>query len=159
MEVSEFLAEHKAAIVGGAATALAGRHLRHYEDLGHEASTARLAALFDCVVDGARRKNLVPILVYAERVATERHETGFDFVEVQAAFNLLEEAIWRQMLAGYPQPELPTALGMVATLFGAAKDKLASTYLSLATEKHVPTLDLQSLFRGTQNTGGGANQP
>jgi hypothetical protein len=51
------------------------------------------------------------------------------------------------------------ALGIVATILGAAKDKLASTYLSRATEKHVPSLDLAALFRGTQNTGGGANQP
>jgi hypothetical protein len=48
---------------------------------------------------------------------------------------------------------------VVATILGAAKDRLATTYLSRATETHVPTLDLTALFRGTQNTGGGANQP
>jgi hypothetical protein len=70
--------------------------------------------------------------------------------------NLVEEAVWRAMLAAYPQTELGHALGLVATLFGAAKDRLASTYLSLATQKHVPSLDLRGLFTGTQNTGGGA---
>jgi urease accessory protein UreF len=115
-------------------------------------------ALFDHVVEGAQTRDLVPILGYAEQIGKQRYESGFEFIEVQSAFNLLEEAVWRAMLAAYPQAELGVALGVVATILGAAKDRLASTYLTLATETHVPSLELGSLFRGTQNTGGGAGE-
>jgi len=156
IDPSEFLAAHAGEIIETSMQSMAKRHLEHYHRLGHEASMGKLRDLLNKVIDGSRRRNLVPILAYAEKVGTERYESGFEFVEVQSAFNMLEEAIWRAMLASYPQAELGEALGLITTLFGAAKDRLATTYLSLATEKKVPSLDLQVLFRGTQNTGGGA---
>jgi urease accessory protein UreF len=158
MDLSDFLAARAGEIVNEAVAAMAARKLEHYERLGGEATAARIRALFDHVVDGARTRDLIAILGYAEQIGKQRYRSGFEFVEVQSAFNLLEEAIWRAMLASYPQPELGLALGVVATVLGAAKDRLASTYLSLATETHVPSLELGSLFRGTQNTGGGAGQ-
>jgi hypothetical protein len=102
-----------------------------------------------------RCRHLDAVTQYAERIGNERFESGFDFVEVRSAINFLEEATWTKMLASYPQAELGHALGLVATLVGAAKDTVASTYLTRATNTHVGSLDLQSLFRGTQNTGGG----
>ena len=109
------------------------------------------------MIEAAHSRNLSAILGYAERIGTERYESGFDFVEVRSAFNLLEEAVWRAVLDGCPAHEHGAALGVVATIRGAAKDRVASTYLSLATERHVPTLDLAALFGGTQNTDGGAH--
>ena len=158
MDLGEFLADRAGAIVNEAVAAMGSRRLDHYERLGREATAARVRTLFDHVVDGARTRDLVLILDYAEQIGKQRCDSGFEFVEVQSAFNLLEEAIWRAILASYPQAELGVALGVVATVLGAAKDRLASTYLSLATRTHIPSLDLGSLFRGTQNTGGGAEQ-
>ena len=158
MDLSEFLGARGDEIVKEAVAAMAARRLEHYERLGREATAARVRALFDHVVEGAQTRDLVPILGYAEQIGKQRYESGFEFIEVQSAFNLLEEAVWRAMLAAYPQAELGVALGVVATILGAAKDRLASTYLTLATETHVPSLELGSLFRGTQNTGGGAGE-
>jgi hypothetical protein len=156
MDTSRFLTARTEPIIDAALAALARRRLTHYERLGLEASKRKLRDLFDRVVEGAQTRNLGPVLAYAEQVGNERYESGFEFVEVRSAFNLLEEAIWHAILEDCPAAEQGTALGMVATVLGAAKDKLASTYLSRATETHVPTLDLAALFRGTQNTGGGA---
>jgi hypothetical protein len=156
MDPSNFLATHADQIIDSAMQAMSMRRLSHYERMGHDAAAAKLRDLLDRVIEGAHTRNLIPILTYAEHIGNERYQSGFDFVEVQSAFNLLEEAIWRAILEGCPASEQVGALGVVATLLGAAKDKLASTYLSLATESHVPSLDLASLFRGTQNTGGGA---
>jgi hypothetical protein len=150
MDLSEFLTARAGEIVGQATTAMEARRLEHYERLGRVATAARMRALIEQVIEGARTRDLVPILHYAEEIGKQRYESGFEFVEVQSAFNLLEEAIWRAMLASYPQAELGEALGVVATVLGVAKDRLASTYLSLATETHVPSLDLSALFRGTQ---------
>jgi hypothetical protein len=159
MDPSSFLAARADQIVDAAMAAIAARHLPSYERLGAEASARKVRDLLGHVIDGARTRNLVPILAYAEQVGNDRYQSGFEFVEVQSAFNLLEESIWLAILYACPPAEQGAALGLVATLFGAAKDKLASTYLSLATETHVPSLDLSSLFRGTQNTGGGAHNP
>ena len=155
MDLHAFLTQHADAIVGHATDAIATRKLKSYLKVGTEISRGKLRALFDRVVEGVQTHRLDPVVEHAERVGKERYESGFEFVEVQSAFNLLEEAIWNEMLAEYPAQEMGVALGMVATLLGAAKDRLACTYLSLATHAHVGTLDLQSLFRGTQNTGGG----
>jgi len=157
MNLDEFLASRADAIVGHAVAAMSTRKLVSYTKLGEADAGRKLRALFDRVVEGARTHHLEGVIEHAERIGTERYESGFEFIEVQSAFNLLEEAIWVTMLAEYPRDELARALGVVATLLGAAKDRLACTYLSRATESHVATLDLQSLFRGTQNTGGGTS--
>lgn len=159
MDPGSFLATRTDTILGSAMAAMAKHHLVHYERFGRDAAARRLRDLFDRVVEAARTHNLGHILAYAEQVGTERYESGFEFVEVRSAFNLLEEAIWRAILDGYPPAEQGAALGVVATVLGAAKDKLAATYLSRATQTHVPSLDLAALFRGTQNTGGGAHNP
>ena len=156
MSVSDFLVTRSDEILHTAVDGMSARRLESYERLGRDESTRRLRALLDLVIDSARTRDLVPILEYAERIGHERYRTGFEFIEVQSAFNLLEEALWRALLSGYPQAELAEALGVISTVLGAAKDKLASTYVSLATGNHVPSMDLNALFSGTQNTGGGA---
>ena len=85
---------------------------------------------------------------YAETVARERYEGGFDVFEVQTAFNVLEEATWRHVVASVDPAGLGEAIGVVATVLGAGKDTLARTYVALATKRHVPSLDLTALFRG-----------
>lgn len=149
IDLGTFLAARAEEIVAAAAAAVARRHLDHYERLGRDETARRLRELLDRVIEAARSRNLSTILGYAERVGTARYDSGFDFVEVRSAFNLLEEAIWRAILDGCPADAHGAALGAVATILGAAKDRLASTYLSRATERHVPTLDLTALFGGT----------
>lgn len=156
MSVNDFLSPRADTILAHAVASLGARRLPSYEQIGAEASAERLRAFFLRVVECARTRDLVPLLEHAERVGRERYASGFEFVEVQSAMNLVEEAVWRELLTGYARAELAEALGVVSTIFGAAKDKLATTYLSLTTGKHVPSLDLAALFRGTQNTGGGA---
>lgn len=153
MELHAFLTEHADAIVDQATSAVETRKLVSYLKLGREKTEQRIRELFEQVIEGVEHQRLDPVVELAERVGKERYESGFEFVEVQSAFNLLEEAIWNTMLSEFPQAELGVALGMIATLLGAAKDRLACTYLSLATKGHVGSLDLHALFKGTQNTG------
>jgi hypothetical protein len=47
-----------------------------------------------------------------------------------------------------PPEDLAEAIGLVGTVFGAAKDALARGYVSLASHHHVTSLDLSALFRG-----------
>jgi hypothetical protein len=90
------------------------------------------------------------MLSYAEQVAEERFNAGYDLSEVQTAFNTLEEATWSRVFAELEPAEFAQALGLVSTVLGAAKDALARTYVSLATNAHAPSLDLHALFEGTE---------
>ena len=69
--------------------------------------------------------------------------------EVQTAFNVLEESMWRHVVAEVPTDELVESLGLLSTVLGVGKDVLARTYVSLASHEHVTSLDLRALFEGT----------
>ena len=131
-----------------AVDALGRAHLKHYEVSGPELARRRLNDLFDLVVECLAKKALGPIWQYAQRVAEERFDAGFDNAEVQSAFNVLEEAIWHVVLARLPADDLLEAAGLVGTIIGAGKDTLARTWVSRATSQHVPSLDLTALFEG-----------
>jgi hypothetical protein len=153
MELHLFLESRADLIVNRAVDVMSERSLPSYMRLGREDAFRKLRQLFDVVVEGARTRHLDSVVEHAERIGNERYESGFEFVEVQSAMNLLEESIWTSMLSDYPPGEVGSALGIIATLLGAAKDRLACTYLTRATSTHVGSLDMQSLFKGTQNTG------
>jgi hypothetical protein len=69
---------------------------------------------------------------------------------VQAASNTLEEATWSRIFAELQPPQFAEVLGRVSTILGAAEEALARKYVSLATNTHSPSLDLQALFAGTE---------
>jgi hypothetical protein len=126
-------------------------HLTHYEASGSEASGRHLSDLFDLVVECLAKRTLAPITQYANNVAEERFNAGFNIAEVQTAFNVLEEAIWRVVIARLPTQELLDSAGLIGTVLGAGKDALARTWVALATSQHVPSLDLTALFEGRAN--------
>jgi RsbT co-antagonist protein rsbRD N-terminal domain len=150
VETTEFLIHEREAIVEAAEAALARMHARHYESAGASEVRQRLGALYDHLLDALRSRDLGPIVAYAEQVARERFNAGYDLSEVQTAFNALEEATWSRVFAELQPTQFAEALGLVSTILGAAKDALARNYVSLATNTHAPSLDLQALFAGTE---------
>lgn len=147
-DVLEVLTQERDAIVGNAATALEGSGIHHYAEAGPEAARSRVERLYALVVESVSERDLVPMVEYATEVARERFEAGFDISEVQAGFHLLEQAIWSKIIEAVEPADLAEALGLVGTVLGAGRDALASTYVSLASDQHVPSLDLSALFRG-----------
>ena len=153
MDTAEFLNHEREAIVDAAEVALARTHARHYESAGANEVRHRLQALFDHVLDAVRSRDLGSIVAYAEQVAHERFNASYDLSEVQTAFNALEEATWSRIFAELEPAQFAEALGLVSTILGAAKDALARNYVSLATNAHAPSLNLQALFAGTEGRG------
>jgi hypothetical protein len=151
MDLVEVLSEAKAEVLDEAAQGLARSHLGHYEASGLEEQRRRLEALFDVVIDSLKSRELLPVVGYAEQIAHERFNSGFGVGEVQTAFNVLEEAMWRRVTATIPAEELAESLGLLTTVLGVGKDALARTYVSLASHEHVQSLDLRALFSGTGN--------
>jgi hypothetical protein len=72
---------------------------------------------------------------YIEKMARQRFLSGFELQEVQTAFNVLEECIWKQILVTIPPSGQADALSLVSSVLGSGKDTLARTYVSLASEK------------------------
>ena len=150
MEISAFLETQKDDIIGAACTAMDRSHLEHYERDGADKTRQRVATLYTLAKRCVKDRNLSPMIVHAEQIATERFNAGFDLWEVQTAFNVLEEAIWLRIFRSFPPAELAQTLGLVSTVLGAGKDSLARKYVSLASKTKVPSLNLQSLFSGAE---------
>lgn len=149
MTLHDLLHNHAADIVAEAEEALQRARLRNYEKSGRENTHQRLKALFVLTARAAKERNLGPMIAHTETVASERFEAGFDLWEVQTAFNVLEEAIWVRVLRELPPTEFAEALGLVSTILGVGKDTLARRYVSLATKTKTRSLNMQSLFTGT----------
>ena len=58
--------------------------------------------------------------------------------------------MWRQVVVGVPPAEFAGGIGLLSTILGFGKDALARRCVSLASQRHVPTLDLSALFAGTE---------
>ncbi len=149
MDTTGFLTREREAIVRAAEDTLAGLHERHYEAAGSATVRERLDALYDQLVDAVGTRDLTAVVAYAKLVARERFDAGYDLSAVQVAFNTLEASTWSRILALLQADELAEALGLVSTVFGAAKDALGREYVSCATRARAPSLDLRSLFAGT----------
>lgn len=148
MGLVELLEREEEQIVAEAAEALTRSNLIRYREVGEAARHERLSALYRFTLQSIRQRNLVPIIEHMTRVAEERFHAGFAIREVQVAINVLEEAIWNHVVSVTPPDELAEALGLTTTVLGAAKDALARTYVSLASETKAPALDLSALFGG-----------
>ena len=142
------LETQREAIVAEALQELTRRRQPHYEASGPEVSERRLRTLFDLAVESVRSRSLVGIVRHSEQVARERFEEGFDFREVHAAFNALEEAIWKHAFSDIPPEGLAESIGLAATVLGAGKEALAAEYSALASQRKARSLDLSRLFEG-----------
>jgi hypothetical protein len=149
MTVEELMTRQRAEVLEEAFSSLERAHAVHYDRSGEAVTRERLAELFDVVVGALRDRELGTVSRYCESLAEARFRAGFGVAEVQTAFNVLEEAMWRRVVDGVAPAELSEAIGLLSTILGFGKDTVARTYVSLAAERHVPSLDLSGLFAGT----------
>ena len=149
MHLIELLQDHREEIVDAAFHAMKRTHLKHYEEMGESKTYERLHILHGLLVRCVAERNMGPMIAHAEAVGQERYTHGFDLYEVQTAYNVLEESIWVRVLKDLEPLEMAQALGLVSTVIGAGKDALARTFVSLASKSKAPSLNLHSLFAGT----------
>jgi len=122
----------------------------HYHAMGEGPTRAYLAELCALVVDGVAAREAVHMVQHAEGIAEERFLAGFDLSEVQAAFNALEQAMWRQIAAVEEPGELLASVGVLSSILGAGKDALARVWVNLASHRHAPHVDVDALYGGTE---------
>ncbi len=151
MNLYELLHRNSSEILSEAFEAMNRARLKSYAEAGPEHTHSRLKALLALTQRAVKEKNLMPMLAHAETIAAQRHSAGFDLWEVQTAFNVLEEAIWKRIIKDLPPDQFAEALGLVSTVLGAGKDALARSYVTLASKSKSPSLNMQSLFAGTES--------
>lgn len=122
--------------------------LRTYKKAETEITKRKLSTLYNKLSQCTSEKSILPMVNYAEKIAEQRYDDGYDLYEVQTAINLLEEAIWKRIFKKFKGEELEKFIGLVSTILGAGKDALARKYVSLATKTKLPTIDVNALFRG-----------
>lgn len=148
MNLNDLLKRDGEAIVAEAVDIVNRTRLQHYAEAGAGESEQRLRKLFELLRQCIRERNLVPVMDHMRWVAAERFNAGYEIREVQTAVNVLEETVWKHVVEQTPPEQLAESLGLVSTVLGAAKDSLAREYVSLATDKKAPTLNLSALFEG-----------
>jgi hypothetical protein len=151
MDLIKLLESHTDKIITDAYNSVCKDKLKGYSKVGKEKTKAKLSDLFKKVLQCVKKKELIPMLSYTEKIAKERCASGYDLFEVQTAINSLEVAIWSIIFKEVKPEKLAEYLGLISTVLGAGKDNLARTYVSLATKSKAPSLNLQNLFAGSES--------
>ena len=165
--ISAVLADARDRVVGEALAALNER-----DQAGCLASSPAerrqdMEHLFELIQRCLNEGHCEPIIGPSQRMAADHFANGIEIAEVQAAFTVLENVLWRQLadaLSGDDQ-RLET-LRLINVILGAGRDALARTYVSLAS--HAGPLQGQPLpglvpppggaeTGGTSETGTGGN--
>jgi len=152
MDLHKFLEQHSHDILQEASDAVTRCRLKNYEKVGAEQVHPRLRALYVLTSRAVKDRNLGPMVQHSETIGRERFTAGFDLWEVQTAFNVLEEILWTRIIKEFPAAEYAEALGLVSTILGTGKDTLARIYVALASKTKAPSLNLRSLFTGTDGS-------
>ncbi len=149
--IDDLLRDDEPAILDEAGPTIA--RLEHYGRDGTDATRRRVEALYRHVARAVRARDLDDLLSHAARIARERFEAGFDLGEVEAAFEMLEDAISRRALARLTQGELAWGLGLVGTALAHARRELGRTFISLAPAPRPGTVDLTAVFKRSEPRG------
>jgi hypothetical protein len=146
MNLTELVRENADDLVSGAVAELHQARLRHYEEEGIDAAHERLTTLLDQTLRCLEAHRADPIIDWATRIGHDRFAAGYDLFEVQTAINVLEEALWKRILSSVGPEDLAHALGLINAILSMAKDTLARTYVSLATNRVAPPVNIKELW-------------
>jgi hypothetical protein len=150
IDVATFLEDRAETILDAARQAVQRRALGRYEADGIELTTDRLRILFDLAVRCARRQDTQPVQDYAAQIGFARQRAGYELAQVQSVINVLEEQMWKAVIDGVPPEHLGYALGVVSTILGVAKSRMAVAFLDATGSKPTRSLRLDYLFGGTE---------
>lgn len=146
MDLAELIREKADDLVKAAVAELHQARLKHYEAEGRQSTYERLTALLAQTLRCLEEHRAEPIIDWATRVGRERFAAGYDLFEVQTAINVLEEALWKRIISSVGPEDLAHTLGWINAILSMAKDTLARTYVSLATNRAAPPLDNTQLW-------------
>ncbi|HEY6316206.1 MAG TPA: methylmalonyl-CoA decarboxylase [Streptosporangiaceae bacterium] len=99
--------------------------------------------LFHLVLRCMRAGRAEPIIRPSERIAAHCYAAGIDLAEMQEAFSVLAEVLWRHLADAPADEQLVQALGLLHAIVGEGTDAMARIYVALDT-RHRHGQDEQS---------------
>jgi hypothetical protein len=87
VSVEDLLSQGRTEALDEAFAVLERCHVVHYESSGEDFARERLAELFGIVTAALGDREQAPVCRYAEGVAEQRFEAGFEILELQSAFS------------------------------------------------------------------------
>jgi methylmalonyl-CoA decarboxylase len=132
VEASDVLASAEDRVVGEAVAALAQRDQAQLHSPGSEERRHNVRQLFRLVLRCVREGRAEPIIRPSEQIAAHCFAAGIDLAEMQEAFSVLAETLWRHVTGALAGDQRVEALGLVNAIVGAGKDAQARTYVALA---------------------------
>lgn len=136
LQISNMLKNKSREIIEEANKVLVRIPLKHYEGSNVKKNHERLTNLLSYTSVSLQRKNLTPMIKYAQQIAKERYKDNFDLQEVQIVFNVLEEIIWKKITDEIEPIDYPEAFGLASTILGAGKEAMAVQYFLLAGKRN-----------------------
>ncbi len=89
--------------------------------------------LFRLVLPCVRAGRAEPIIKPSERIAAHCYAAGIDLAEVQEAFDVVAEVLWRHLVGALAGEQLVQALGLLNAVIGEGKNAMARIYVAQAT--------------------------
>ena len=119
-------------MIDEAVAALAQRDQADQQSPGPDGRRRDVRQLFRLVLRCLHAERAKPIIRPSEQIATHCYAAGIDLAEIQGAFDVLAEVLWRHLAGALADEQLVQALGLLNAIVGAGKDAMARTYVALA---------------------------
>jgi len=132
VDASAVLARAEDRVIDEAVTALAQRDQARDGSPGPDERRRDVRQLFRLVLHCVHAGRAEPIIRPSEQIAAHCYAAGIDHAEVQGAFTVLAEVLWRHLADALTGEQLVQALGLLNAIAGAGKDAMARTYVALA---------------------------
>lgn len=149
VDVYDLLDSKTTEILDEALNTVRTAHFTHYESWGEDLTRKSLGDLYEHIMVSLHHRDLAHIIRHCEAMAARRFHSGFNLVEVQSAFNALEQTMWRRVVEAVPPEKVAGYIGVLSAVLGAGKDAAARTYVHLAAGHHAPAMDVGALAEGT----------
>ncbi len=130
-EISAILAQAADRVINDAIAALderdrAQRHAPSPAERRHD-----VERLFGLVGQCLREGRADPIVKPSQQIAADRFVAGIDLLDVQAAFVVMEDVLWRHLSAELTSAQQLQTVRLLNTILGTGRDALARTYVAL----------------------------
>jgi methylmalonyl-CoA decarboxylase len=132
VDASAVLAGVEDQVIDEAVAALAQRDEARRQSPGPDGRRRDARQLFRLVLRCVHAGRTEPIIKPSEQIAAHSYAAGIEVTEVQDAFNVLADVLWRQLAGALDGEQLVPALGLLNAIVGTGKDALTRTYVALA---------------------------
>ena len=132
MQISAILVRTEDRVIGDAVAALEQRDQARRGVPSPAERRRDLEYLFELVRQCLHQGRSDPIITPSQQLAADCFGAGIDLADVQAAFVVLQNVLWRHLSAALPGDQQLETLRLVNAILGTGKDALARTYVALA---------------------------